>query len=121
MMENNLLNFDMPQLINPYDRDEILCNLESLALSAFRISGRDDIGCDENDMFNTASYDDPVDVYENSYDELLELVGGYNYFVNENRLNEPLIRLVVDDEKTGFLKDGSQYPIYKVVLCDEPK
>ena len=117
-MTNDLLKFDMPHLLNPYDRDEILCNLESLALSAYRLSGCDDMGCKETDFFSIDNDDDPVDVYEQCYDELIEIVGGYNYFISENKLEEPLIQLVVDDEKTSLFEHGSQYPIYKVVLCD---
>ena len=65
--------------------------------------------------------DDPESVYENSLGELIELVGGYNYYISENELHEPLIALVVDEEKTNLLKAGSQYPIYKVVLSRAAK
>jgi hypothetical protein len=117
-MRNTLLSFDLPQLYNLYDRDEILCNLESLALSAFRISSGDGMGCVETDIFDFENDDDSVDAYEESLDELIEVVGGYNYIISESKIDEPLIRLVVDYEKTNLLNDGGRYPIYKVVLCD---
>ena len=108
----NLIKFDVPQLFNPYDRDEILCNLEALAMSAYYIAGGSQMAFDESFI----EAEDPESVYERSCDELVELVGGYNQYISENNLHEPLIALVVDEEKTSLLETGSQYPIYKVVL-----
>ena len=123
-MLNKLLKFDVPHLYNPHDRGEILCNLEALALSAFYIS--------ENDLKGSASMVElelepateeyePVKVYEESYDELIEIVGGYNFFISEHNLNKQPIELVIDDEKTQFLKEGDEFPIYKVVLIELTK
>jgi hypothetical protein len=116
-MNNDFLNFDIPPLYNPYDRDEILCNLEALAISAVRIAGSDSIGfLGTEELINSDDDSDPVKTYENSYDELIEIIGGYNHFVNESKITAPQIRLVVDEDKTGLLKDGSQYPIYEIVI-----
>ena len=115
----NMLKFEIPQLYNHFERAEILCNLEALAKSALYISGYTHSGFDEPQVFKLpAEFDDPESVYEKSYDELIEIVGGYNFIISENELPEQPIKLVVDEEKTNQIKNGSHYPIYKVVLCD---
>ena len=120
-MLHELLSFDVPHLYNIYDRSEILCNLEALTISACRITGSDLEGLRdivELDFEPDLELEDPKIVYEKSYDELIEIIGGYNFYISENKLPEPLIQLVVDDEKTNLLKGGIQYPIYKVILCN---
>ena len=118
-MENSL-KVEMPQLYNPYDQSEILCELETLAMCAFFLAGDDQMGLRDivegQDESNIKEYD-PKDTYMKSYDELIELIGGYNFYINENNLPEPLIELTIDEGKTALLKDGSKYPIYKVVIC----
>ena len=115
-MENNILRFDVPPLCDFLDRDEILCNLEALAISALYIAGYNPSGFNEPQGFELpAEYDDPESVYEKSYDELIELVGGYNFSISENKLPEQPIKLVVDEEKTKYLQNSSNYPIYKII------
>ena len=119
MKIENLFAIEVPTLYNPYDRDEILCNLETLAMCGFYLSGDDQMGLRnmiESEIDSTIEAYDPEREYLKSYDELIEIVGGYNFLVCENNLPEPLIMLVVDEEKASLLKKGSQYPIYKVVL-----
>jgi hypothetical protein len=119
-MTNDFLKFDVPQLYNPYDRDEILCNLEALAISASCMAG--DGSMIAHELAEIEVFDgeyDPERTYMDSYDGLIELVGGYNYFIGENGLSEPLIQLVVDEGKTSLLENGSRHPVYKVVLCSD--
>ena len=117
-MTRELLTFIIPHLYNQHDRSEILCNLEALAINAYYLAGGDrDEFIKMIELESGIEADDPESVYENSLDELIELVGGYNHYISENNLHESLIKLVVDEEKTSLLETGSQYPIYKVVLC----
>ena len=104
----NLFKAEVPLLYNPYDQSEILCALESL-IELVRSSERgNNLTIEEHNW---------KDEYWKYYDELIELVGGYNYYITENNLPIPLIQLAVDDEKTSLLKSGSQYPVYKVTVC----
>ena len=121
-MLDELLSFDMPGLYNPHDRSEILCNLEALAISAFCLSGGGQAvarNFTELEFEPDLVLDDPEIVYASSYNELIEIIDGYNFFISENKLPEPLIQLVIDDEKTSLLKEDSLYPIYMLVLCNE--
>ena len=43
----NILRFDVPPLCDFLDRDEILCNLEALAISALDIAGYNPSGFNE--------------------------------------------------------------------------
>ena len=113
-MKNAVYSINIPQLYNPYDRDEILCALEALVISAYRLAGVIDVGCTKNHVLYE-DYDDPAEMYVNSYDELIELVGGYNHNIIENNLNIPQIRLIVDEDKTKVLGEDCKYPVYMVV------
>ena len=120
----NLFKIEVPQLCNPYEHSEILCYLESITRSALYLAGDDQMRLREmvesDDDLSIEEYN-PEDVYEKSYDGLIETVGGYNHTITENGLNIPRIQIVVDEEKSRLLKAGSRYLIYKVVLCDGQK
>ena len=116
----NLFAIEVPLLYNPYDRDEILCNLETLAMCSYYLAGDDQMRLQEmveSELDTTIEAYNPEREYMKSYDALIEIIGGYNFLVRKHNLTEPLIKLVVDEEKTALLKEGSLYLIYKVVLC----
>ena len=116
-MNNKFLVFDVPPLYNPYDRDEILCNLEALAIAAIHLATDEQRDLRETLEFESATVkNDSAGVYERSYDELIEIVGGYNYFISKNMVNEPSIQIVIDDAKTKLLNKENSYPIYKIIL-----
>ena len=117
------ITVEAPKLYNPYERAEILCNLDSLARCAFFLAGDDQMGLRdmvEQEFDSTIEEYDPEGVYFKSHDEMIFLVDSYNLTIKEDSLLEPLIEILVDEEKTGLLKDVDRYPIYKVVLCNEP-
>ena len=106
-MKKELFAINVPQLYNPFDRDAILCAIETLVINAYRLAEAVDASCEDD--YN------PTDMYEKSYDELIELIGGYNYNIDENSLDIPRIWLVIDEYKTELLGNDCEYPVYMVV------
>ena len=120
-MKKDLFCFDVPHCINRFDMTDILCNLEALAMCAFYIAGDDQMGLKnmvENGLESSIDEFDPESVYAENYNELMDIVEGYNFSISKNKSSTHLIQLVVDDEKTSMLREGSKYKINKIIQCD---
>ena len=115
----DLLKFDTPHFLNPEEADIVAESLENIVRCAFYL-GRDDetdLQSDvENELESTMEEYNAESKYEKAYYDLFDTVDGYNWFITENKMPDPLFKVVVDNEKMKYLKD-KDYKIYKVVLA----
>lgn len=112
------LKFDLPKIIDYSVKEEILSSVKTIASCAFYLVGDDQMNLvdyihDYTD-WNIDEYN-PQHTYEESVDNLVDTVGGYNQFIINNNLDEPQIQIIIDEEKTAMLNDYSNYKIYKVM------
>jgi hypothetical protein len=111
-------SFHLPEIHDDDAYDEIRCSLEQLEMCALYLSGEDQLGLKdfvERNLGDSIEDYDPEETYEKSLDNLVDAVGGYNQFIQDNNLSHNPLRIIVDKIRTATLSNPSEYQIYMVV------
>ena len=114
----NLFDFDVSHIYDLYDGHDVLSiYLEIHAACAFFLAGNDEMGLAEILDYWDITVEDynPAVKYHAAVDYIYDEVNGYNYFVKAIGSDQPLLRVVVDEEKTSLLSDSDEFVIYRVV------
>ena len=116
-MSKNIIpldHFDIPEIWDNFS-EKILDCLHTILLSALHLNKNieilSDLTGDEVNELDEKGIKWYAETYEKSIDELYDTVLAYDYHVK--KLNEVKIKVVVDEEKTAFIK--SELPVYTVV------